>query len=215
MTRIDLVLTAFDLAAAGVFAASGALAASRKQFDIVGFVWLALATGVGGGTARDLLLGAPVFWIVDPTPATVCVAVGVVMHFFASSVESRYRLLLQLDALGMALVTVVGVAKGVAFGAGVLVAAAMGVCTAVVGGVLRDLLAREPSALARREIYVTASLAGALAYIAVARWTDERVLASFVGFGVAAGARLSALAFGWSMPVWRPRPGRKPSGDDD
>src|SRR5574339_1279939 len=81
----------FDILAAVVFAVSGALVASRKSMDVMGFMWLAVITGVGGGTVRDLILGVPVFWVQNPVHVAACLAPAVVMHFVAPRVESRYR----------------------------------------------------------------------------------------------------------------------------
>src|SRR6476469_9542047 len=91
-----------DYAGVAVFAATGALAASRKELDIVGFVFLSCVTGIGGGTVRDLILGVPVFWVLNSTYVAVCAGAGVVVFFTAHLVESRYKLLLWLDAIGMA-----------------------------------------------------------------------------------------------------------------
>src|SRR5687768_16227077 len=84
----------FDVLAAIVFAVSGALVASRKGMDVMGFIWLAVVTGVGGGTVRDLILGVPVFWVQSPIYLSVCLVTAVVMHFIAPLVESRYTMLL-------------------------------------------------------------------------------------------------------------------------
>lgn len=204
------ILTVVDLAAATVFAITGALVASRKQMDIVGFMWLGVVTGVGGGTVRDLLLDLPVFWIADPSPVVACLVVAVVAHFTAHLVNSRYTLILWLDAFGMALVTVAGTAKGVDSGAGPVVAAVMGVITASVGGIIRDILGQEPSIILRREIYVTASVLGACMYLLTLGLTEDRLLAAIAGLVVAFTARVLAIMLGWSMPVFRPRPGRTP-----
>ncbi len=133
--------------------------------DIVGFMWIGVITGVGGGTLRDLLLDAPVFWIVDPTPLALCLGAAGLVHFSAHLVASRYRFLLYLDAFGMALVTTVGTAKALDMGTGALVAVGMGVITAAVGGILRDILGQEPSILLRRDIYVTAAVLGSVTYV--------------------------------------------------
>src|SRR5574339_968321 len=101
----------FDILAAVVFAVSGALVASRKGMDVMGFMWLAVITGVGGGTVRDLILDVPVFWVRNPVHVSACLAPAVVMHFVAPRVESRYRTLLWFDAFGLALVTVAGTVK--------------------------------------------------------------------------------------------------------
>jgi uncharacterized membrane protein YeiH len=202
------VMGAVDLAAAVVFAITGALVASRKQMDIVGFMWLGVITGVGGGTVRDLLLGVPVFWVRDASPVIACLIASVAVHFTAHLVESRYRTMLWLDAIGLALVTVAGTAKGLDAGAGPVVAVVMGVITAAVGGIIRDVLGHEPSIVLRREIYVTAAVVGAASYVLAIRWGIPQTAATAVGFSAALLVRGCAIAFGWSMAVYKPRAGR-------
>lgn len=204
------ILSLLDLAAAVVFATTGALVASRKEMDILGFMWLGVITGIGGGTLRDLLLGLPVFWVQDATPVALCLLVAGLVHFAAHRVSSRYRLLLYLDAFGMALVTIAGAAKGLDAGAGPLVALVMGVITASFGGILRDLLGQEPSILLRRDIYVSASAAGAALFLASLAAGLPREGAMAAGLVTAAGIRGLALWFNWALPVYRARPGRKP-----
>lgn len=204
------ILSLLDLAAAVVFATTGALVASRKEMDILGFMWLGVITGIGGGTLRDLLLGLPVFWVQDATPVALCLLVAGVVHFSAHRVSSRYRLLLYLDAFGMALVTIAGAAKGLDAGAGPLVALVMGVITASFGGILRDLLGQEPSILLRRDIYVSASAAGAALFLGSLAAGLPREGAMAAGLVTAAGIRGLALWFNWSLPVYRARPGRAP-----
>jgi uncharacterized membrane protein YeiH len=210
MTDFASILTMLDLAAAVVFATTGALVASRKEMDILGFMWLGVITGIGGGTLRDLLLGVPVFWVVNPTPVALCLLVAGVAHFTAHRVSSRYRLLLYLDAFGMALVTIAGAAKGLDAGAGPLVALVMGVITASFGGILRDILGQEPSIVMRKDIYVSASAAGAAVFL-LGLWADlPREWAMLAGLVTAATIRCAAIWFNWSLPVYRPRPGREP-----
>ena len=127
-----------------MFAISGALGASRKQMDIVGFVLLGTVTGIGGGTLRDVLLGAnPVFWINEPAYLVACVAVSGIVFFTAHIPQSRYQFLLWFDALGLGIFAVVGAEKALLMGTGPTVAIAMGVITATFGGILRDLLGAE------------------------------------------------------------------------
>ena len=140
-------MSTFDVLAAVVFAVSGALVASRKGLDVMGFMWFAVITGVGGGTARDLILNVPVFWVRQPIYISACLVTAVVMHFVAPLVESRYKTLLWFDAFGLALVTVAGTAKAVDVAAPALVAIAMGAVTGAVGGIIRDTLGHEPSVL--------------------------------------------------------------------
>src|SRR5262245_65930544 len=90
----------FDILAVVVFAVSGALVASRKGMDVMGFMWFAVITGVGGGTVRDLILIVPVFWVQDPAYLSAGLATAVAMYFVAPRVESRFRTLLWFDAFG-------------------------------------------------------------------------------------------------------------------
>jgi uncharacterized membrane protein YeiH len=206
--QLQTMQTALDLVAVGVFAVTGALVASRKQMDIVGFVWLGIVTGIGGGTVRDLLLGHPVFWVRDSIYVLASVVTSVAVYFTAHLAQSRYRLLLWLDAIGLAMVTVAGTAKGLDVGVGPVNAIVMGVITAALGGVIRDILGSEPSIILRKEIYVTASLLGALVYVACIGLGISRGGAAALGFAAALGLRGLAMTFGWSMPTYRARPGK-------
>lgn len=193
----------FDVFAAIVFAVSGALVASRKGMDVMGFVWFAVITGVGGGTVRDLILGLPVFWVQNPVHVSACLVTAVVMHFVAPLVESRYRALLWFDAFGLALVTVAGTVKALDVGAPALVAIVMGVVTGSVGGIIRDTLGQVPSVILRHEIYVTASVLGACTYVLLTGFVAERLVAMMAGFLVTFAVRGLALRFGWSLPIFR------------
>ena len=208
MQNITSLVTFVDLLAAAVFAVTGALVASRKQMDIIAFCWLGLVTGIGGGTVRDLLLGLPVFWVREPVYVIVCLLTASAVYFTAHSLRSRYRLLLWLDAIGLALVTVAGTAKGLDASAGSVVAIVMGVITAALGGIIRDILGQEPSIILRKEIYVTASVVGALVFVAANGIGMSRAPAMILGFVSALGVRGIAIATGWSLPTYRPRAGR-------
>jgi uncharacterized membrane protein YeiH len=207
MTILDFL----DYAAIALFAGTGALSASRKQLDLIGFVFLACVTGIGGGTLRDVVLGAlPVFWVKNPDYVLVCVAAGVLVYFTAHFFESRYRVLLWLDAVGMAAYAALGAGKGLAATGSPVVAIVTGMLTATFGGILRDIVAGEPSVLLRPEIYVSAALAGsavftfahALGFAQVACF----LLASLTAFLIRGGA----LRYGWCFPTYKARPGRHP-----
>jgi uncharacterized membrane protein YeiH len=197
------LVQAFDILAAVVFAVSGALVASRKGMDVMGFMWFAVITGVGGGTVRDLILDVPVFWVQNPVHVSACLVTAVVMHFVAPRVESRYRTLLWFDAFGLALVTIAGTVKALDVGAPALVAVAMGAVTGSVGGMIRDTLGHVPSVLLRHEIYVTASVLGSCAYVGLDLLGVARLAAMTVGFLVTFGVRGLAIRFGWAVPVFR------------
>lgn len=198
-----------------LFAATGALAASRRQLDVIGFVFFAALTGTGGGTVRDLILDVPVFWLVQPIHILICAAVAVVVFFTAHLLESRYRWLLWLDAVALAAYAVFGAYKGLEVTGSPVLAVVMGMMTAALGGVLRDIVAGEPSVLMRREVYVFAAMAGATVFV-LARMADAPLLvASLAGFLVAFGARGGALRFGWSLPIYKSLPGRSPQDSLD
>ncbi|MGE0502738.1 MAG: trimeric intracellular cation channel family protein [Rhizobiaceae bacterium] len=200
----------FDYAGVAVFAATGALAASRKQLDIIGFLFLAAVTGIGGGTFRDLIIGVPVFWVANPAYIVVCAAIAIGTFFTAHLVESRYKLLLWLDAVGLSAYGVMGAAKGLAATGSPTVAVVMGVLTATFGGILRDLLSHEPSVLLRPEVYVTAALAGAATFTVLDVGGFPTLAAAIIAFCTAFVIRGGALKFGWSFPTYRGRPGRRP-----
>lgn len=199
-----------DYAGVAVFAATGALAASRKELDIIGFLFLASFTGIGGGTVRDVILGLPVFWVVNPAYILVCVAVAWVVFFTAHLVESRYKLLLWLDALGMSAYAAIGAAKGLEATGSPTVAIVMGLLTATFGGILRDLLAGEPSVLLKPEIYVSAAMVGAGIYTLAEIAELPPEASAVVAFAAAFMVRGGALKFGWTFPAYRSRPGRNP-----
>lgn len=201
-TTLPRLVPFFDVFAAVLFAASGSMVASRKGLDVMGFMWLAVITGVGGGTVRDLVLNVPVFWVEHPAHVSACLLTAVVMHFLAPLVESRNRTLLWLDAFGLAFVTVAGTVKALDVGASPLVAIVMGVVTGSVGGIIRDTLGHVPSIILRHEIYVTASVLGACAYTALNALGVARLVAMTAGFLVTFGVRGLAIKYGWSLPVF-------------
>lgn len=203
----EVVITTLDLFGVAVFAVTGALVASRKQMDIFGFALLATMTGVGGGSMRDLLLGqTPVFWIKHPVYIGICAAVAVVVFFTAHIPESRYRLLMWLDAIGLAFFCVVGAGKGMV--AGPYIAVVMAVITASFGGIIRDVIGGESPFLLRKEIYVTAALAGAVTFVGGIGIGVSETVAAIAGFTVCLVIRGLGLVYGLSLPTYRTRPGR-------
>lgn len=198
-----------DYAGVAVFAATGALAASRKQLDIIGFVFLASFTGIGGGTLRDLILGqTPVFWVTNPDYILVCVAVAILVYLSAHLMESRYRVLLWLDAVGLAAYCVMGAAKGLAVSGSLVIAIITGMLTATFGGILRDTLSGEPSVIMRPEIYVTAAMAGAATYTIAVLAGMQVGIAVILACALAFAIRGGAILRGWTMPKYKSSAGR-------
>ena len=209
MTPFDALLRWLDLAGIVVFAASGALVASRKRMDAVGFVLIAAITGFGGGTVRDLLLGrTPPFWLRDPTWLAVASTVAIVVFFTAHRVQSRFRVLVWADAVGLALYAVLGAEIALLAGARPWAAVLLGVVTATFGGVARDVVCNEVPLLLRKEIYALAALAGAATFVTLrvhGTWRDPALAAGIaVGFGI----RAVAIHRGWSLPRYKARAAR-------
>jgi len=206
MNVVALGLTWLDYGAVAVFGATGALAAARRNHDVVTFGFFAAVTGVGGGTLRDLLIGAPVFWVDRPGYVLACLAAALAV-WLSGFGRWRELALLWLDALGMAAYAVIGAAKAQAYGAPPISAVVMGVLTAAFGGVIRDVLAGEPSILLRREVYVTAALLGAGAFVGLEAAGVEARIAALIGFVVAFGTRSCAIIWRWSLPGFPSRRG--------
>lgn len=208
MGAVDLL----DFIGVGLFAATGALTASRKQLDVIGFLFMATITGVGGGTVRDLILDVPVFWVEQHAYIVICAGAGGLVFFGAHLIESRYRLVLWLDALALAAYGVFGAFKGLAVTGSPVVAVVMGMMTGTLGGILRDVIAGEPSVLMRKEVYVTAAMVGAVLFVVADALGLPLIASAWVGFLAAFGVRCGALVFGWSLPPYRSRPGRAADG---
>ena len=169
---MNTLLEFLNIAGTAAFAASGALLAAKHRLDIIGFIFIAAITGVGGGTVRDLLLDAPVFWLAQWHYVTTCSAAAVVTYFASRYVNRGSKALLWADAVGMALFSVLGAQKAIAMGMSIPVAAIMGMFSACVGGIIRDVILNEEPILCQREIYITASLVGALGYSVSATLLD-------------------------------------------
>ncbi|WP_372621244.1 trimeric intracellular cation channel family protein [Falsiroseomonas sp.] len=209
MAALDLALRLLDWLGIAAFAASGALVASRKQMDAVGFVLMAAVTGFGGGTLRDLLLGrTPVSWLARPELLAIAAGAALLVFFTAHLVESRFRALVWVDAAGMALFAVVGAEIALVAGTDPWAAVLLGVVTATAGGIMRDVICDELPLILRREIYITAAAAGAAAYVALRLAPLPRDVALLAGLLLAFGIRAAAILRGWSLPPYRARPAR-------
>lgn len=191
-----------DFAGIAVFALSGALVAAAKRQTLVTFVFFAVVTGVGGGTLRDLLIGAPVFWVETNVFLLICFVAALIVWWTPQRIW-KGDALLWLDAVGLAAYATFGTAKSLAFGIAPLPAIGMGVLTACVGGIVRDVLTGEPSILMRPELYVTAAALSAGLMVGLLALGlpgyGAGALAATAGFALRAGA----IRFGWSLPAYR------------
>lgn len=197
-----------DYAAVFIFGLTGALAASRAQLDIVGFIFLACLTAVGGGTLRDVLLNRDqVFWIADAGMILSASIAAVIVFFTAHLLESRLRTLEWLDALALAVAVPAGVGVAMALGQDWPVVLIMGVATGTFGGLMRDVVCNEvPLILKKGELYASAALAGAVAAVITAAVTDTTLIILLVCGVTTFALRIGSMLFGWCLPVYKSHP---------
>jgi uncharacterized membrane protein YeiH len=195
------IVHALDLCGIAVFAVSGSLAAGRKRMDIFGVVVLGLVTALGGGTLRDTLLDTgPVFWVTDPSYLLIGVVASVLTFVVVRRLSVPWRSLLLSDALGLAVVTVLGTAKALDATDSGSVAVVMGIMTGVVGGMIRDILSAEVPLILRKEVYATACLCGSLIYVAMSRLALPGTACLIVPVLTTLSIRLAAIHWGLSLP---------------
>lgn len=213
---METMLYVLDLFGIVVFAVTGSMAAGKKRMDLFGVIVLAAATALGGGTFRDLILGAhPIFWVSEPVYLAVVVVSAIATFFLVRLRSLPNEALLVGDALGLAVFTVIGLEKALDMGVSPAIAVVMGLMTAVFGGIVRDVLSGEIPLILRREIYATASLCGAIAYVGIFLVFGNPVLAVLVSIAITLGLRLSAIKWKISLPLYVSRENNGPDGPDE
>jgi uncharacterized membrane protein YeiH len=194
-------LVLLDYVGIAVFAVSGALLAAEKTQTLVTFFFFAVVTGVGGGTIRDLLIGAPVFWMHTNATLLICIG-GAIGVWFLSRRTIAERALLWFDAIGLAAYATYGAFKALRYGVAPVPAFAMGVMTACAGGIIRDVLAGEPSILMRPELYVTAAALASGLFVLLTLAGAPPILAALVAGLAGFSLRGAAIARGLSLPAY-------------
>jgi len=199
---MDALLYWVGMSAVAVNALTGVLDASRKQMDLIGALLVAVATALGGGTVRDLLLDRNVFWVVDQAYLMTALATGMGAFFVVRRINVPQQLFQIPDAIGLALFTIIGTQIALQWHVPWLAASLMGVITGVVGGVLRDILCNDvPSIFLKGELYATAAWVGALSLIAMQELGLPAVNAAWAAMGIVFLLRLLSLRLGITMPV--------------
>lgn len=188
-----------------VFALSGALMAGRYKLDPFGVAVLATVTAIGGGTIRDIVLGAyPVFWVARPEYLVItCITAVVTILFIRKPKRVPHRFLLLADAFGLALFAVIGAQKALALGSPIIIAVVMGTLTGVAGGVIRDLLCSEIPLILRKEIYATAAILGSTMFALLSYWQLPEHHAMIIAIISALTLRLAAIYWRVSLPAFQ------------
>lgn len=198
------LLRFLDIAGVAVFAISGALAAMRKELDLIGVLVIAVVTAVGGGTLRDLLIDRPVFWVGDPAYVAVIIAAAVATIVYVRFREPPDRALSIADALGLGFFTISGAKIAEQAGLPALLVVVMATVTGIFGGILRDVLSAEvPMVFRKNTLYATAAIIGSSAYVMLPReWLGPATVAG-IATALIIGIRLAAIWWRITLPVYR------------
>jgi uncharacterized membrane protein YeiH len=195
---LELLGTAF-------FSVSGALIASKRSSpDWFGVTFISFITATGGGSIRDILLGDyPLGWISDVNIIFAVLAGILIAALFFSSLQKLRKLFFVFDSLGIAMFTTLGVEKALQFDVNPVIAAILGMFSAVMGGVLRDILSSEVPIIFRKEIYATACLGGAFLYLLMDKLGFERIVCISIASLFIFTIRYFAVKYHWSLPQFR------------
>ncbi len=204
---MDQLLFWVGMAAVAVNAISGVLEAEEKGMDLMGAIMAALATALGGGSIRDVLIDRPVFWVVDQTYLVVALLTAVVTFFWGQKRKISPNFILYPDAMGLALFTIIGTQVGLQWQAPWLVASLLGVITGVFGGVLRDIFCNQvPLTFLPNELYATAAWVGALTLIGLQSMGVDAALAAWIGMATVFLVRSAAIRFRIKLPSFQSKP---------
>ncbi|MEY3561426.1 MAG: hypothetical protein RL068_578 [Actinomycetota bacterium] len=189
------------------FALSGVIEAARKHFDLVGVVMVSFITAFGGGTLRDLLLDRrPFFWVEQEFWVWALIGAAFSLPFFfkARHMEFTEKAILIPDAFGLGIFAASGTHLALQAGSSPMVSVLMGVITAVVGGILRDVLVNEvPRAFHDHQPYGVLAFAGGWVVVLMGYLDTPKSLDVLVGAVLVIVLRLLAMKFGWELKRWR------------
>jgi len=185
-----------------VFAISGVLAVTRRGLDVIGALALGIVTALGGGTVRDLIIGASPFWIVDSMYLWAAAAGALAAFSLGELLHTTQRGVLYADGLGAALFAVAAVDKTLGMHLPESVAVLMGVLTGIGGGLLRDVLAGRPTLLMSRDIYATPILLGCIILVSLRHWAAGLPYSAAIAASIIFGIRALAIYRHLEMPAW-------------
>ena len=200
----DILLYLLDMIGIIACAVAGTLLAQHKGFDIAGCILVAMVNAIGGGTLRDMALDRhPLFWMTDLNYLLVITISSLVVQIFFHLSPKIDNMLNLFDAIGLAAFSVIGFKIALNQGLSPMIAVMMGVWTAILGGLLRDIICNELPLLLQREIYISASVAGSVTYLLLAHYGINSSLNEFIMLGVIFAVRMLALRFDWHLPSIR------------
>ena len=186
-----------------VSSASGVLKAGFKQFDLFGVIIIAIATGLGGGSLRDMLLDRDVFWIRDRVYYIASLGSAIAVFIAARLIVVSPKYFLVADAAGLATFGIAGTLVSLMVGAPPLVASFMGVMTGTMGGIFRDVLCNEPPVVFLSPLYATVSWVGSLIFIGLLHFSQDITLAAVIAGTCIFVSRLLAIHYDIGLPRFR------------
>ena len=200
----DVLLYLLDMVGVIACAIAGTLLAQHKGFDIAGCILVSMVNAIGGGTLRDMALDRhPLFWMTDLNYVIVITITSLILQIFFHLYHKIDKALKLFDAIGLAAFSVIGFKVALAQDMSPVIAVMMGVWTAIIGGLLRDIICNEIPLLLQREIYITASIAGSLSYLALDYWGVDAITNEFMMLFIIFAVRMLALKFDWHLPSIR------------
>ena len=205
----ELFLQLMNILATVTLAVSGVLQAARHQLDFFGALVLACVCALGGGTLRDLFMGAtPVFWATDLLYLSIIIPTTLLSILLVRLIPTgrgiRLKLLDIADAAGLALFVILGAQKALQFDLAAPVAVVMGVITGIAGGIIRDVLTATTPSVLRREIYASAAIMGAISYTVLEQFLPE-IPAMLIGMALVFFIRLAAMYWHLQLPILKPQ----------
>ena len=200
----DILLYLLDMVGVIACAIAGTLLAQHKGFDIAGCILVSMVNAIGGGTLRDMALDRhPLFWMTDLNYVIVITITSLILQIFFHLYHKIDKALKFFDAIGLAAFSVIGFKVALAQDISPVIAVMMGVWTAIIGGLLRDIICNEIPLLLQREIYITASIAGSLTYLLLDSLGIRPGVNEFIMLGVIFAVRMLGLKFDWHLPSIR------------
>lgn len=200
----DILLYLLDMVGIIACAIAGTLLAQHKGFDIAGCILVSMVNAIGGGTLRDMALDRhPLFWMTDLNYVIVITLTSLILQIFFHLYHKIDNALKFFDAIGLAAFSVIGFKVALTQGMSPVIAVMMGVWTAIIGGMLRDIICNEIPLVLQREIYITASIAGSVTYLCLQTLGVDAGVNEFIMLFIIFAVRMLALRYDWHLPSIR------------
>ena len=196
----------------GIFACSVAASvlAKRVRLDVSGAIMVAVAGAIGGGTMRDLLINRhPIFWLTDLNYLILITITAVITQIFYHQFERLDHPLRWFDAVGLAAFSIIGFNAAAGQGMNAAIIILMGVITAVMGGIMRDIICREIPLVLRREIYISAAIVGGLSWLLMDHFGAPDWLRDLTGMLIIIAIRMVSFYRDWNLPDLTRQPKRE------